>query len=285
MEATFKKFSLNIKGKLHEFNKPVVMGVINITDDSYYAGSRTADKTSAFSRCTKLIEEGATIIDVGAISTRPGSLYQGAEEENKRLMSVFPLFRKEFPETIFSIDTSNAEIARQMLDEGADIINDISAGEHDADMFPLIAERKCPYIIMHMRGRPVDMQNHVEYDDIIGDINKYFLDKIERLHSIGISDILIDPGFGFSKTTEQNYFLLNKLQVFKFHNKPLVVGISRKSMVYKALGSTPENVLPGTIALQAMAILKGADILRVHDVDAAMQCLRVLEIARNSEKI
>ncbi|KAF5040533.1 Dihydropteroate synthase [anaerobic digester metagenome] len=276
MESADKKFILNIRGRLHEFSAPVVMGIINITPDSYFSESRTEDEKRAYERCSRLIAEGAAMIDVGAVSTRPGSEYPGTEEELRRLMRVFPMLRKEFPDAVFSIDTSNAEIARQMLDLGADVINDISAGEHDEKMFALIAEKKCPYIMMHMRGWPKDMQSHSTYGNIVREINQYFSEKLDKLLQMGVSDVIIDPGFGFSKTTEQNYSLLNNLQTFSFHNKPVLAGISRKSMVYKALKSTPEDVLPGTIALQTIALLKGASILRVHDVAAAMQCVQVL---------
>lgn len=280
MESTDKKFSLNIRGSLHEFNAPVVMGIINITPDSYFSESRTEDEKKAIERCSQLISEGAAMIDVGAVSTRPGSEYPGTEEELRRLMRVFPMLRKEFPDAVFSVDTSNAEIARQMLDLGADIINDISAGEHDDNMFSLISEKKCPYIMMHMRGWPKDMQRHTQYGNIVQEINHYFSEKLEKLLQMGFSDVIIDPGFGFSKTTEQNYLLLKNLQTFSFHNKPVLVGISRKSMVYKALNSTPEDVLPGTIALQTISLLKGASILRVHDVAAAVQCVQVVGLMK-----
>ncbi|HPB02453.1 MAG TPA: dihydropteroate synthase [Bacteroidales bacterium] len=276
MESSAKKILLNIRGSLIEFQTPAVMGIINITPDSYYSASRTEDEKRAYERCGTLLDEGAAVIDVGAVSTRPGSDYPGVEEELRRLTSVFPMLRKEFPDAIFSIDTSNAVVARQMLDMGADIINDISAGEHDPDMFALIAEMKCPYIMMHMRGWPKDMQKRTQYADMIKDINDYFAKKIEKLQQMGVSDVFLDPGFGFSKTLEQNYLILKNLQTFTFHDKPLVVGISRKSMVYKALKSTPEDVLPATIALQTIALLKGASILRVHDVAAAVQCVQVL---------
>ncbi|HBG71616.1 MAG: dihydropteroate synthase [Bacteroidetes bacterium GWF2_43_63] len=278
MESAVKKFSLNIRGSLHEFDFPAVMGIINITPDSYFSASRTEDEKQACERCSRLISEGASMIDVGAVSTRPGSEYPGTAEEINRLMRVFPMLRKEFPDAIFSIDTSNASVARQLLDEGADIINDISAGDHDVQMLPLVAEKKSPYIMMHMRGWPKDMQSHTQYTDVVKEINDYFAAKIEILQQLGLSDVIVDPGFGFSKTTEQNYSLLKNLSAFTFHNKPLLVGISRKSMIYKALKSTPEDVLPGTIALQTIALLKGASILRVHDVAAAMQCIRVIEM-------
>lgn len=277
MNAATKKFSLNIRGILHEFDGPCVMGIVNITPDSYFAESRTQIPDAALERCSRLLSEGAAIIDIGAVSTRPGSEYPGKDEELKRLLGVFPLLRREFPDAVFSVDTSNAEVAKRLLDEGADIINDISGGEHDAKMFDLIAERKCPYVMMHMRGWPKDMQNFTSYDDIVGDINLFFSEKIEKLHHSGVSDIIVDPGFGFSKTSEQNYYLLNRLQSFTFHGKPLLIGISRKSMVFRALNSTPENVLAGTTALQTIALLKGASILRVHDVAAAVQCVRVMK--------
>jgi len=268
---------MNIRGRLIEWNFPAVMGIINITPDSYYSESRTEDVKRAFERTQQLLDEGAAMIDVGAVSTRPGSDYPGVDVELDRLLSVFPMLRKEFPEAIFSIDTSNAAVAQRLLDEGADIINDISAGEHDADMFSVVAKNKCPYIMMHMRGWPKDMQHHTEYADLTAEINQYFAAKIESLRRLGITDLWIDPGFGFSKTVDQNFQLLKKLDTFTFHDVPVLVGISRKSMIYKALNSSPEEVLAGSTALHTIALLKGASILRVHDVAEAVQCIRVVE--------
>lgn len=277
MDSVLKKHTMNIRGRLVEMNFPAVMGIINITPDSYYSESRTEDVKRAFERTQQLLDEGAAMIDVGAVSTRPGSEYPGVEVEKTRLLSVFPTLRKEFPDAIFSIDTSNAAVAQRLLDEGADIINDISAGEHDADMFSVIARNKCPYIMMHMRGWPKDMQTHTSYHDVATDINSYFVEKLEILRQQGVSDIWIDPGFGFSKTVEQNFQLLKKLDTFTFHQVPVLVGISRKSMIYKALDSSPEEVLAGTTALHTIALLKGASVLRVHDVAEAVQCIRVVE--------
>lgn len=271
-----KKFFLNIAGNLREFPSPCVMGIINITPDSYYSESRVCDEKSAFKRCEKLLQEGAAIIDIGAVSTISFSDYPGEEEEIKRLMSVFPTLRKEFPDAVFSIDTYRANVARIMLDEGADIINDIAAGELDEKMFPLIAEKKAPYIIMHMRGAPKNMQELTDYGDLVKEVNNYFAEKISTLTQMGVSDIIVDPGFGFSKTVEQNYKLLKHAETFCFHGLPVLIGISRKSMIYKVLDSKPEDVLPGTMALQTIALLKGASMLRVHDVAAAMQAVKLI---------
>lgn len=271
-----KNFFLNIAGNLREFPSPCVMGIINITPDSYYSESRVCDEKSAFKRCEKLLQEGAAIIDIGAVSTIPFSDYPGEEEEIKRLMSVFPALRKEFPDAVFSIDTYKANVARIILDEGADIINDISGGELDEKMFPLIAEKKAPYIIMHMRGTPKNMQDLTDYGDLLKEVNNYFSQKISTLTQMGVSDIIVDPGFGFSKTVEQNYQLLKHAETFCFHGLPVLIAISRKSMIYKVLDSKPEDVLPGTMALQTIALLKGASILRVHDVGAAMQAVKLV---------
>lgn len=279
-----KKYLLNVGGTIKELSFPCVMGIINLTPDSYHAASRTGNVNEAVLRCRQMISEGAAIIDVGAVSTRAGSDYPGVDEELKRLKAIFPALRKEFPDHLFSIDTSNAAVAEQMLDSGADIINDISAGEHDKKMLDLIALHKVPYIMMHMRGWPKNMQQQTRYDNILLEMQDYFMQKIQQLNDRGVSDLFVDPGFGFSKTLEQNYYVFNHLERFTFFDKPLVVGISRKSMIYKALESSPDEVLAGTIALQTLALMKGASVLRVHDVAAAMQCIQVLDRLKNSEQ-
>jgi dihydropteroate synthase len=260
---------------LHELKLPAVMGILNITPDSFYSGSRVDSETETLKRCGEMIADGASIIDIGAISTRPGAEYPGEEEELKRLMSVFPALRKAFPDALFSIDTWNSKVAEALLNEGADIINDISAGLMDQDMPEVILRHKCPYIIMHMKGDPKTMQSMTDYENLIREVNRFFVERLNYLRGIGINDIIIDPGFGFSKTIEQNYELLDKMQMLTYHGAPVLAGLSRKSMIYKALGITPEESLNGTTALNTIALMKGAGILRVHDVKEAVEVVGV----------
>lgn len=268
-------FTFNRKGKLSELQLPTVMGILNITPDSFYSASRVTDKEEIMQRCEQMLADGASIIDIGAVSTRPGSEYPGEEEELKRLMSVFPALRKAFPDAFFSIDTWNSKIAEALLKEGADIINDISAGLKDQDMPEVILRHKCPYIIMHMKGDPKTMQSMTDYENLIREVNRFFVERLNYLRGIGINDIIIDPGFGFSKTIEQNYELLDKMQMLTYHGAPVLAGLSRKSMIYKALGITPEESLNGTTALNTIALMKGAGILRVHDVKEAVEVVRL----------
>ncbi len=268
-------FTFNRKGTLSELQLPTVMGILNITPDSFYSGSRVTDEKETLQRCEQMLTDGASIIDIGAVSTRPGSEYPGEEEELKRLMNVFPALRKAFPDALFSIDTWNSKIAEAILNEGADIINDISAGLKDQDMPEVILRHKCPYIIMHMKGDPKNMQSLTDYENLIREVNSFFVERLNYLRGIGINDIIIDPGFGFSKTIEQNYELLDKMQMLTYHGAPVLAGLSRKSMIYKALGITPEESLNGTTALNTIALMKGAGILRVHDVKEAVEVVRI----------
>ncbi|MBN2728946.1 MAG: dihydropteroate synthase [Bacteroidales bacterium] len=269
-------FTFNRKGKLSELQLPAVMGILNITPDSFYTESRFYDENEILNYCGQMLSEGASIIDIGAVSTRPGAEYPGEGEELRRLMRAFPALRKAFPDTLFSIDTWNSKIAEAMLNIGADMINDISAGLMDQDMPEVILRHKCPYIIMHMKGDPKTMQSMTDYENLIREVNRFFIERLNYLRSIGIADIIIDPGFGFSKNIEQNYELLDKMQMLTYHGAPVLAGLSRKSMIYKALGITPEESLNGTTALNTIALMKGAGILRVHDVKEAVEVVGVL---------
>ena len=256
---------------------PQVMGIINITPDSFFAGSRKQVENEIIERCRQIIVEGGTMIDIGAQSTTPRSTLLTAKEEAARLMPALKLIRREFPEAILSVDTFYADVARQSVEEfGANIINDISGGQIDEQMFPAIARLQVPYVLMHMRGVPQTMQQHTDYEDLIQDILYYFSERKARLNLLGVNDVIIDPGFGFSKTLSQNYELMAYLKYFHIFEEPLLVGISRKSMIYKLLGSSPEESLNGTSVLNTVALLSGAAILRVHDVKEAVECLKIV---------
>ena len=280
-----KNLSINIKGKLHYFHNPWVMGIVNVTPDSFYADSRTFDSQSIYNRIANLIEQGADAIDIGGYSSRPGAADVSAQEEYSRLASALEIIRKHFPDTIVSIDTFRADVARKcVLDWQADIINDISGGIADPEMWNTVAELKVPYILMHMRGTPKTMQSLCDYSDVTADVIKDLAAKIDKMRQLGIADIIIDPGFGFAKTLEQNYTLMSELQEFKRLDMPLLVGISRKSMIYKALDIKPENALNGTTVLNTIALAKGADILRVHDVKEAKEAVKITKLINENSR-
>ena len=254
------------------------MGILNVTPDSFYEGSRKQTETDIRNRIEEILQEGGRIIDLGGYSSRPDAQDVSPEEEMERLCLALRILRDEYPKAMVSVDTFRADIARRCVEEyGAAIINDISGGELDAAMFPTIADLHIPYIIMHMRGTPKTMQQHCDYQNLTADILLYFSKKIEQLHLMGVNDVIIDPGFGFSKTLEQNYELMRHLADFSLFEKPLLVGISRKSMVYKLLGGTPTESLNGTTVLNTYALLNGANILRVHDVKAAVEAVRIFK--------
>jgi dihydropteroate synthase len=264
--------NINLKGKLMDFDTPVIMGILNITPDSFYAGSRITDISEAEETIAKMFYEGARIIDIGAMSSRPGAIILDTEEEWSRLQPILNLVSSEFSANYFSLDTINSEIARRAVaDFGIDIINDISAGNLDSAMFETIAELQVPYIIMHMRGTPETMQKNTVYDSLTGDIIFYFSEKMKRLNALGVNDIIVDPGFGFSKTVKQNFELLSKFEDFKIFELPILAGLSRKSMIWKTLNITQDEALNGTTALNMLALTKGANILRVHDVKEAKE--------------
>lgn len=280
-----KNLSINIKGKLHYFHNPWVMGIVNVTPDSFYADSRTFDSQSIYNRIANLIEQGADAIDIGGYSSRPGAADVSAQEEYSRLASALEIIRKHFPDTIVSIDTFRADVARKCVsDWQADIINDISGGIADPEMWNTVAELKVPYILMHMRGTPKTMQSLCDYSDVTADVIKDLAAKIDKMRQLGIADIIIDPGFGFAKTLEQNYTLMSELQEFKRLDMPLLVGISHKSMIYKALDIKPENALNGTTVLNTIALAKGADILRVHDVKEAKEAVKITKLINENSR-
>ena len=269
---------INANGKLMDLSEPQVMGILNVTPDSFYAGSRGVTNGYILDRCQQILDEGASIIDIGAYSSRPNAQHISAEEEMSRLRTGLELIRKNHPEAIVSVDTFRADIARMCVEEyGVAIINDISAGNMDEQMFSTIARLGVPYIIMHMKGTPQNMQVNPHYDHFLKEIFYYFSEKVQKLRDLGAKDIIIDPGFGFGKTIEHNYELMNHLEEFHLFELPILVGISRKSMIYKLLGSNPEEALNGTTALNTIALTKGAHILRVHDVKEAVECVKIVQ--------
>lgn len=267
--------SINCNGKLVDLNTPKVMGVLNITPDSFYDGGRYKDAKSILNQTEKLISEGATFLDIGAYSSRPGADFISENEELKRIVPVVELIQKNNPDVLISIDSFRAKVIRECVSVGAVISNDISAGKLDPDMIKTVGELGVPYIMMHMRGTPQTMKNHTTYQHLINEIYAYFSKQIELARQHNITDIIIDPGFGFAKTLAQNYELLNQMEFFKNLNCPILTGVSRKSMIYKVLGCTAEEALNGTTALNMVALMNGACILRVHDVKEAVECIKL----------
>lgn len=270
--------TINIKGELLDLSSPVVMGILNVTPDSFYSGSRKESETEIVERVREILDQGGSIIDVGAQSTRPSSTLLSAKEEIERLKFALPLITREFPDAILSVDTFYGDVARYCVEEhGVAIINDISGGEMDKTMFPVVAQLNVPYVLMHMRGTPQTMNDLTDYDDLIQDIFLYFSRKIVELHGLGLNDIIIDPGFGFSKTIDQNYELMAVLRGFSIFEMPLLVGISRKRMIANLLDVTPAESLNGTTILNTFALENGANILRVHDVKEAVEAVKIVE--------
>jgi len=267
---------INVKGNLIDLSVPRVMGIINVTPDSFYKSSRFTTEEEIAKAASGMIEDGADILDIGGFSSRPGAENVTSLEEKNRVLKALKLVTRLFPEAIVSVDTFRSEIAREaVLDYGAAIINDISGGEADDNMFGIVEKLQVPYIMMHMQGVPSTMQKNPVYDDVAADILRWFGERIVRLQSKGVNDIIIDPGFGFGKTISQNFELLNHLGDFSITGLPLLVGISRKSMIWKTLKITPEDALNGTSVLNTVALLNGADILRVHDVKEAVQAIKL----------
>lgn len=269
--------TINCKGTLIDLTAPKVMGILNLTPDSFYDGGKYKNEQNILQQVEKMLSEGATFIDMGAYSSRPGAEHVPEEEELKRLLPIVELILKNFPETLVSIDTFRSKVASECLQRGAAMINDISAGNLDAEMFSTVSKYQVPYIMMHLKGTPQSMQKKAIYDDLIKDLRFYFSKKIDQATQLKINDVIIDPGFGFAKTTEQNYTLLNHLDLFKTFEVPLLIGLSRKSMIYKVLESSPSEALNGTTALHSIVLLKGANILRVHDVKEARECVKLIE--------
>ena len=279
MKKTMKTpLYINVNGRLMDLSEPQVMGILNVTPDSFYAGSRSETEKDIVQRLHQIIDEGASIIDIGGYSSRPNAEHISAEEEMNRLRNGLEIIRKHQPDAVVSVDTFRADVAKMCVEEyGVAIINDISAGQMDEQMFPTIAKLGVPYIIMHMKGTPQDMQVSPKYDHFLKEIFYYFSEKVQKLRDLGVKDIIIDPGFGFGKTLEHNYELMNHLEEFNLFELPLLVGVSRKSMIYKLLETTPEEALNGTTALHTIALLKGANILRVHDVKEAVESIKIVQ--------
>ncbi len=275
--------TINCNGNLIDLTSPKVMGILNLTPDSFYDGGSYKDEKSILLQVDKMLKDGATFIDVGAYSSRPNATNIPVEEEISRIIPIVKLLVKEFPSILISIDTFRSAVAKTCLDNGAALINDISAGSLDEDMMTVIAAYKVPYIVMHMRGTPATMQQLTEYIDVTLDVKYYFAEKIANARTKGIVDIIIDPGFGFAKTTAQNFTLLQNLDFFKTLEIPLLVGLSRKSMIYKTLNTSATNALNGTTTLNTIALIKGASILRVHDVKEAVECIKLTEALKSNE--
>ena len=277
METYYTRY-INVNGKLMDLSRPQVMGILNVTPDSFYAGSRRQTEKEIADRALQILEEGASVIDIGAYSSRPNAEHITPEEEMRRLRRGLEIVTRNHPAAVISVDTFRADIARMCVEEyGAAIINDISAGSMDERMFETVARLGVPYIIMHMQGTPQDMQLNPHYDDPLKEIFLYFSEKIQRLRDEGVKDIILDPGFGFGKTLEHNYLLMNHLEEFGIFGLPLLAGVSRKSMIYKLLGGGPEDALNGTTVLHTVCLMKGADILRVHDVKAAVEVVKTVQ--------
>lgn len=286
METLSSKY-INVNGSLLDLSVPCVMGILNITPDSLYAGSRMQTEAEITARAQQILDEGAGIIDIGAYSSRPNAENVSPHEEMERLRMGLEILRKTHPGAVISVDTFRADVARMCVEEyGVAIINDIAAGEMDTDMFRTVAELNVPYIMMHMQGTPQNMQKHPHYDNLLKEVFLYFAQKVQQLRDLGMKDIILDPGFGFGKTVEHNYELLAHLEEFRVFELPLLVGVSRKSMIYRLLGGTPQDALNGTTVLDTICLLKGADILRVHDVREAVETVKIVEaMRRNGDKV
>jgi dihydropteroate synthase len=273
-----KNLSLNLDGKIMNLSTPRVMGIINATPDSFYGGSRVSEPALALEKAREMINQGADILDVGAVSSRPGSQEISETEELERLSPVLEAIREDFPDFPVSVDTWRAGVARTVRERfGIQLINDISAGNFDPDMFPTMAKLEIPYIIMHMQGSPANMQDDPAYENLVDELLQFFAERVYKLRKLGLNDIVIDPGFGFGKTLEQNYKLLGQLDSFRILELPLMAGISRKSMIYKLLDSEPDDALNGTTAAHMALLLKGARLLRVHDVQAAVETVKIFQ--------
>lgn len=275
----YGKTTVNVKGRLLDLSSPSVMAILNNTPDSFYAQSRSNTVDDALRKVEGFLKDGADFIDIGAYSSRPGAAEVSPDEELRRLLPLIEAITKKLPEAILSIDTFRSAVAKEAIHAGAHIINDISAGSMDEAMFDTIAELQVPYIIMHMKGTPQTMQQQAHYQDIGIEVVSYFADKVSKLKKLGVKDIIIDPGFGFAKTLEQNYELFRQMSNLQVIGLPVLVGISRKSMIYKLLGIGPDEALNGTTVLHTLALQRGASILRVHDVKEAVECIKILNLA------
>ena len=267
--------TINCKGNLIDLTSPKVMGILNITPNSFFDGGKYADENSVLQQVEKMLVDGATFIDVGAYSSKQNAEFVSEDEEISRLIPVIELILKNFPETLISVDTFRATVAKKAIENGACIINDISAGSLDENMIQTVAKLQVPYIMMHMKGNPQTMQSLAQYENIVKEMLFYFSEKVAQARSLGINDLIIDPGFGFAKTLEQNFEVMDKLELFQMLELPLLVGVSRKSMIYKTLETSAEFALNGTTVLNTIALQKGVKILRVHDVKEAMECVKL----------
>lgn len=275
--------SLNIKGIILPLDTPVIMGILNVTPDSFFSGSRKETEKEIDERIQTILSEGGTLIDIGGYSSRPDASVVSEEEEMRRLTVALDCLNRHYPEAIISVDTFRSGVARRCVETyGVSMVNDISGGSLDPEMFPTIAGLQVPYVLMHMRGTPETMQQHTDYTDLTGELLHYFATRLNELHLAGVNDVIVDPGFGFSKTLDQNYSLLHHLTDFSLLESPVLVGISRKSMIYKLLNTTPEESLNGSTVLNTIALLNGADILRVHDVKAAGEAISLVSKYKNA---
>ena len=274
--------TINCKGTLLDLNSPKVMGILNITPDSFYDGGMYKDETTILNQTEKMLNDGATFIDVGAYSSRPGAAEVSEEEELKRIVPVVKLLIKKYPDIIISVDTFRSKVAEETINLGAALINDISGGNLDSKMYETLAKLKVPYILMHMAGTPKTMQNNLTYEDVTKDLIYFFSDKIDQLHRLNVSDIIIDVGFGFGKTIEHNFQLLRNMSLFQNLDKPILAGLSRKSMLYKTLEITSQEALNATTSANTIALLNGANILRVHDVKEAVEAIKLVNQLREA---
>ena len=268
--------TINCKGTLIDLSTPKVMGIVNVTPDSFFDGGKLTNSDEIVGQVEKMLHDGATFIDLGGYSSKPGAEFVSESEELNRVIPIVKLLVDKFPDILLSIDTFRSEVAKQAVENGAAIINDISAGLLDEKMLETVAKLQVPYIMMHMKGTPKTMQSLANYDDLLKEMNFYFSERVAKARSFGLNDIIIDPGFGFAKTIEHNYELLQNLELLQFHELPILAGISRKSMIYKTLETSPENALNGTTFLHAFCLQKGANILRVHDVKEAVECVKLM---------
>jgi len=276
-----RKNTLNSKGNLIDLTRPAVMAILNLTPDSFYSDSRIQTTDSAVQRTEQFLKAGAKFIDIGAYSSRPGAIHISEEEELQRLIPIIEVLAKEFPTALLSVDTFRAKVAEEAVYAGAHLINDISAGSLDDHMFSTIAKLNVPYSIMHMKGTPQNMQENPTYENIAAELTQYFAQKIHALQQMGVKDLLIDPGFGFAKNIDHNYALLEQMEVLEFFELPILVGFSRKSMITKVLQLNTQDALNGTTVLNTVALLKGASILRVHDVKEAVECITLINRLNN----
>lgn len=280
-----RKNTININGRILDLTQPIVMGIINVTPDSFFDGGKYKTEKKVVKRAEEILEQGGTVIDIGAVSTQPGQEGISTKDEIDRLLPAVKAVKKAFPNAFVSIDTYRSWVALKVIEDcGPCIVNDVSGGNFDPHMFDTVGKLGVPYILMHMQGTPLKMQESPVYEDIIREISLFFTDCVKKLTKAGVKDVIIDPGFGFGKTLDHNYELLNRLDSFKVFQLPLMVGVSRKSMIYKLLGTNPEEALNGTSIVNTLALMGGADILRVHDVREAVEAVRILNMIRLTSK-